>query len=173
MIELLIVIAVLGVLSVAVISAINPIEQINRSYDTGSRSDAEQLISAVDRFYAANQYYPWQTGATDNTELSNLTVINESADSNVLVNRLLTTLSGSTSELKSAYITKIKGSKYNSLWIYNQGAQGSSTYSCFSPKSSAFKAQANQRCVGGMPSDLSSAVNAILCATNAEYSCLP
>ena len=52
MIELLIVIAILGILAVAVLAAINPIEQINRGRDTGSRSDAEQLLSAIDRFYA-------------------------------------------------------------------------------------------------------------------------
>src|SRR3972149_6448515 len=59
MIELLIVIAILGILAVAVLASINPIEQINRGRDTGSRSDAEQLISAIDRFYAAKGYYPW------------------------------------------------------------------------------------------------------------------
>jgi len=63
MIELLIVIAVLGVLAVAVLSAINPIEQINRGRDTGSRSDAEQLLSAFDRFYTSQQIYPWQRPA--------------------------------------------------------------------------------------------------------------
>ncbi|NIT03538.1 prepilin-type N-terminal cleavage/methylation domain-containing protein, partial [Candidatus Saccharibacteria bacterium] len=49
MIELLIVIAVIGILAIAVLAAINPIEQINRGRDTGSRSDAEQLIGAIDR----------------------------------------------------------------------------------------------------------------------------
>jgi prepilin-type N-terminal cleavage/methylation domain-containing protein len=61
MIELLIVIAVLGILAVAVLASINPIEQINRGRDTGSRGDAEQLISAIDRYYAAKGYYPWMT----------------------------------------------------------------------------------------------------------------
>ena len=42
MIELLIVITILGILAVAVLSAINPIEQINRGRDTGRQSDAEQ-----------------------------------------------------------------------------------------------------------------------------------
>jgi len=63
LIELLIVIAVLGILAVAVLAAINPIEQINRSRDTGSRSDSEQLIGAIDRYYASRGFYPWQTGA--------------------------------------------------------------------------------------------------------------
>ena len=61
MIELLVVIAILGILAVAVLSAINPIEQINRGRDTGSRSDAEQLLSAIDRYNAFNGYFPWVT----------------------------------------------------------------------------------------------------------------
>lgn len=59
MIELLVVIAVLGILAAAVLSAINPIEQINKGRDTGHRSDAEQLISAVDRYFALHELYPW------------------------------------------------------------------------------------------------------------------
>lgn len=59
MIELLVVIAVIGVLSVAVLSSINPIEQINKGRDTRSRSDAAQLISAVDRYFAIHEKYPW------------------------------------------------------------------------------------------------------------------
>lgn len=59
MIELLVVIAVLGVLAAAVLSAINPIEQINKGRDTGHRSDAEQLLSGVDRYFALHELYPW------------------------------------------------------------------------------------------------------------------
>ena len=58
MIELLVVIAVLGILAAAVLSAINPIEQINKGRDTGHRSDAEQLLSAVDRYFALHELYP-------------------------------------------------------------------------------------------------------------------
>ena len=65
MIELLIVIAILGILAVAVLSAINPIEQINRGRDTGSRTDSEQLLTAIERFNAFQRYYPWQVGQAD------------------------------------------------------------------------------------------------------------
>ncbi len=65
MIELLIVITILGILAVAVLSAINPIEQINRGRDTGSQSDAEQLLSSIDRYNAFQGYYPWQYSADD------------------------------------------------------------------------------------------------------------
>ncbi len=67
LVELLIVIAILGILSTAVLSAINPVEQINRGRDTGTNSDAEQLLSAAQRFNANQGYFPWQTGASDST----------------------------------------------------------------------------------------------------------
>jgi prepilin-type N-terminal cleavage/methylation domain-containing protein len=65
MIELLVVIAVIGVLAVAVLSSINPIEQINKGRDTRSRSDAAQLISAVDRYFAIHEKYPWNEDAVN------------------------------------------------------------------------------------------------------------
>lgn len=61
LVELLIVIALIGVLAVAVLSAINPLEQINRARDTGYKNDVEQLISALDRYYTAQQKLPWFT----------------------------------------------------------------------------------------------------------------
>ncbi len=61
MIELLIVIAILGILAVAVLSAINPLEQINRGRDTGSQSDAEQVLNAIERFNAFQGHFPWDS----------------------------------------------------------------------------------------------------------------
>ena len=59
MIELLVVISVIGILAVAVLSSINPIEQINKGRDTRTRSDAAQLINAADRYFAIHEIYPW------------------------------------------------------------------------------------------------------------------
>lgn len=156
MIELLIVIAVLGILAVAVLSAINPIEQINRGKDTGSRSDAEQLLSSVDRFYAAKGYYPWTSGASSiNTATigsPNAMVSLSSADVAVGADPavMLTNLSsGGSSEIKASFVTRITNSTYNFLSIYNDGSSGASTYLCFTPKSNSFKEEAWQRCADG------------------------
>lgn len=59
LIELLIVITIIGILAVAVLSSINPIEQIRRSQDTGLRSDSAELLSAFERYYTAFFEYPW------------------------------------------------------------------------------------------------------------------
>lgn len=158
LIELLIVIAVLGILAVAVLSAINPVEQINRSRDTGSQSDAEQLIGAVDRFYATNGYYPWVTGQAETDfdqvwlHINTATVWTDNAAPVVPV---LTKLSTSGSEeLKSSFTTRISSSTYNWVYVYNVGVSGSSTYVCFLPKSGAFRTTASSRCqAGSLPTD--------------------
>lgn len=181
LIELLIVIAVLGILAVAVLSAINPIEQINRSRDTGSRSDAEQLISAIDRFYASKGYYPWVDSPTLDYVL-NWNEVNSQWNDNV-GNAVLDKLSqAGTEELKSSFVSRISASGYNSLWIYNAGYPGSSTYVCFKPKSGSFTDDAYNRCsenvgsYGNLPSDYPQEA----CPTNCNatdksgcYSCLP
>jgi len=179
MIELLIVIAVLGILAVAVLSAINPIEQINRSRDTGSRSDAEQLISAVDRFYAANGYYPWMTSADDEDEDTGWVEVGD--DWTDGTDTVLENLSGvGTEEIKTSFVNRLTGSDYNSLYVYNEGTQGDSTYVCFEPQSANFTKQANDRAgtdCGDLPDDLSSAGCANICAGSGDdlvcFSCLP
>jgi len=183
LIELLIVIAVLGILAVAVLSAINPIEQINRSRDTGSRSDAEQLISAVDRFYASRGYYPWQTvtsagGVTPTSPSLPLTTVNDSwvvSGSSVKVLDVLS--SSGTEELKKSFVTRIHAAA-NPLFVYHNSGASDSFYVCFKPLSGAFKTEANTRCVDttgkGLPEDIETSVKGTLCgSTENPYSCLP
>lgn len=61
LVELLIVIALLGVIATIVIAAINPIEQANKARDAGYKSDASELVSAVQRYYASQNQFPWTT----------------------------------------------------------------------------------------------------------------
>jgi len=187
LIELLIVIAVLGVLATAVLSAINPIEQINRGKDTGSRSDAEQLLSAIDRYYAAQGYYPWQTGEADTLHVATAWDVVDNttwADTAAVPVPVLTKLSsGGTAELKTSFITRIIGTTYNTLYKYNHGDPGEATYICFPAKSGSFKTEANKRCSatgletgdpagGGLPADLVP-MAANICVVATPKICLP
>ncbi|MFI5241265.1 MAG: type II secretion system protein [Microgenomates group bacterium] len=63
LVELLIVIGLLGAIALIVISAINPIEQSNRTRDTRFRTDGGQVISAIDRFFASHSKFPWEACA--------------------------------------------------------------------------------------------------------------
>lgn len=161
MIELLIVIAVLGILAVAVLASINPIEQINRGRDTGSRSDAEQLISAIDRYYAAKGYYPWMTNGVSNNTWTDpagtgigalagdLLELNDTSsvvgDDSIDILQALS--SGGTAELKASFTSRlVDPAASNFLSIYNSGVSGESTYACFVPKSASFREEAWNRC---------------------------
>ena len=193
LIELLIVITLLGILAVAVLSAINPIEQINRSKDTASRSDSEQLINAADRYYATKGYYPWMTdGQSENASIDpmvEITAIDQTFGDDAI--EMLTQLSsGGTAEIKESYVNRIVAGTARHLWIYNEGEQGDSTYICFVPRSAAFREQAWGRCdsdapnhgdYGDVPDDYpASACPATDCVgvgdakdATACYSCLP
>jgi prepilin-type N-terminal cleavage/methylation domain-containing protein len=59
LVELLIVIALLGVIATIVIAAINPIEQAKRAADAGQKANGSQLVSAYQRYFVSNNEYPW------------------------------------------------------------------------------------------------------------------
>lgn len=160
MIELLIVIAILGILAVAVLSAINPIEQINRGRDTGSRSDAEQLLTAIDRYYAMQGYFPWQMNPNDPIDIDDGTTgmvyINDGltgiSDCPILYLLSDVTQGGAacadsvgSQELKVTYVDKVSALSYNELYIYHDDIDYSSTYVCFAPQSNAFRVEALAR----------------------------
>lgn len=165
MIELLIVISILGILAVAVLSAINPIEQINRGRDTGTRSDAEQMISAIERFNAFQGYYPWQQNANDTASIAQeLAPIDDDLDINnvagcTVLQRLSTgdeTITGcvASQELKESFIDRLDSAGARQLYVFNNGDQGDSTYVCFVPQSGAFVTEAEDRCIETLPDDL-------------------
>jgi len=189
LIELLIVITLLGILAVAVLSAINPIEQINRSKDTATRGDAEQLINGCDRYYATKGYYPWQHSSdpTESDPKIDPPVEVRSTWNDDKGDSVFTKLSGGgTAELKSSFVSRIDADGYNHLYIYNGGNPGDSTYVCFLPKSGSFREDAWYRCsgqgdFGSLPTDYPTADMCPGDCTNSEleeapttcYSCLP
>ena len=185
MIELLIVIAVLGILAIAVLSAINPIEQINRGRDTGSRSDSEQLLSAIERYDAAQTLWPWQDSTGDSASLawgkvtpSYPTGTNCTMVQNLGKDETNPTCPG-TDELKAAYIERITAENSNDLYIEYGGTPGDSVYICFNPRSGSFAKEADDRCGGTLPTDFpatacgSCPVDSLGGGANANCICLP
>lgn len=144
MIELLIVIAILGILAVAVLAAINPLEQIRRGRDTGTRSDTEQLISALDRFYASRGYFPWQTAEGDTSGFTWSASTSDSAEWQDLFSDLL-----SSQEIKSAFTSRISRADANPIWLSYDGSNiGNTPYACFEPQSNSMKMDAARECSG-------------------------
>lgn len=141
LIELLVVIALISILATSLIVLINPLEQISRGNDTANTSDARQLLDAVNRFYANQGYYPWQSSATATMSTGPIAV-GTSWDNDAGTD-VLTVLSSNTSggpEINSSFINKVSSSSYNKLYVYN-GSDSSnpnkSTYVCFKPNSKA------------------------------------
>lgn len=59
LVELLIVIAVMGVLATVVLVAIDPVEQLARGRDSGRKTTMSQLVTAVQSYYTSrNAKYP-------------------------------------------------------------------------------------------------------------------
>lgn len=59
LVELLIVIAILGILIVGILIALDPVEQTRRASDTTVLTSAGDVKNAVDRYYASKLYFPW------------------------------------------------------------------------------------------------------------------
>lgn len=63
LVELLIVIAIIGILAVAVLIGLDPVEQVNRANDVKLVTASGEIRDAINRYYAAKLYYPWCTSA--------------------------------------------------------------------------------------------------------------
>ena len=59
LVELLIVIAILGILAVGILIALDPVEQIRRATDATVLSSAGDIKSALNRYFASKLYFPW------------------------------------------------------------------------------------------------------------------
>src|SRR3989344_4505769 len=64
LIELLIVIAILGIRAVGLLIALDPIEQTRRATDATVLRSASDTKNAIDRYYTGKLYYPWCTAAS-------------------------------------------------------------------------------------------------------------
>ena len=163
MIELLVVIAVIGVLAVAVLSSINPLEQINKGRDTKKRSNAAQLINAIDRFYAIHEVFPWGHSTYGLGTIENDDAFPDGVYCAVNANggcqlggdtytasvpNWLTALS-TTDEVKESFINQIEATgSTNALYVFKADATAAddSVYVCFVPSSKAFEQQALDAC---------------------------
>ena len=172
MIELLVVIAVIGILAVAVLSAINPIEQINKGKDTRTRSDASELLGSIERYYSTQEIYPWgiaRTGTPTWTAVNATTNVafGDAADEFNWVSNL-----ADSQEVKAQFAQRILSS-YSTpgtppQFVLAKAADTTSTnnqtYICFLPQSKQFKIEATRKCcasiaAGGICAAAGSLVN--------------
>lgn len=138
----MIVIGLLGAIALIVIAAINPIEQANRARDTRFKADAAQLISAIDRYFAVKNEFPWVTtnGATYTNESAFGFVSAGSVDVGVCgadcsTNGTLITVDELKSEFRNRDFIKkhVSGTADQKLWIGKAEGASESIYACFIP----------------------------------------
>ena len=150
LVELLIVIALLGVIALIVIAAINPIEQANRARDTRFKADGAQLISATDRYFTAFSEFPWVTPAasayTNDSSFGFVTAndigVGLCGDATCSTDGLLIT----SDELKSEFADRdfiSATSPDKQLFIGKAAGTSESIYACYIPASKANRAKSN------------------------------
>lgn len=152
MIELLVVIAVIGILAVATLSAINPIEQINKGKDTRVRSDAAELINSSDRYYSIHETYPWNDVAsgtpayTPPAALSGNPDVEFSFDGRASTAGIWNWTSNlvSTAEIKQGFANRLDTNR--DLYVYKAAGSNATMYVCFLPASQAFRLEAAKGC---------------------------
>lgn len=147
LVELLIVIALIAILSVAVLATINPIEQTNKARDAKFKNDTAEVLSAYERYYASQNSYPWGTPEAigDTVVVSTDPKFGVVGDVGTSYGVLITT-----SELKSSFADKEQFSDSTTLvdkiYVYNNGSD--SNYVCFVPKAKANRAKLGElRCL--------------------------
>lgn len=173
LVELLIVIGLLGAIALIVISAINPIEQSNRARDTRFKADGGQLISAIDRYFAAKSEFPWETTGSYTTDdtFGFVSAIDEGVGiCGVDCNTDGTLLN--TSELKSEFrnrdFIKNSASVDKQLMIGKGSGASSSVYACFIPLAKSTREKA---CADGKVYTLNTSTGARTQITAGDASC--
>ena len=175
LVELLIVIALIAILSVAVLATINPIEQANKARDSRVQNDGAEILNAYERYYASKQKYPWEEFAdailpnaaivlrsdtygfgicSDEATLADLIADNAVAPATDCNSGAYTNFLIQTSELKSSFSGKdefdpvIAGALTQAMWVAKR-TNGDSLYVCYVPKAKANRDDtAKMRCVG-------------------------
>jgi prepilin-type N-terminal cleavage/methylation domain-containing protein len=151
LVELLIVIALIAILSVAVLATINPIEQTNKARDSKYKNDAAEVLSAYERYYASKNSYPWNLAGTTISPSQSVVLVSTATNFGVASTdvgnswgELITA-----SELKGSFVNKepfSQSAKADDLfYTYFDGSN--SNYVCYVPKAGVNRKDARLKCL--------------------------
>lgn len=150
LVELLIVIALLGVIATIVIAAINPIEQANRATDSGNKADASNLVSALQRYYTGHNDYPWTILDPVNYPSADTAFVFTNAQNSLIgICSATGCASGGelivANELQSAFLSRkfvtATGSS-GSIFVGKGASASSGVFACWVPKSNSARQSA-------------------------------
>jgi prepilin-type N-terminal cleavage/methylation domain-containing protein len=132
LIELLIVIALLGALAVALLAALDPLEQIKKGTDTGVRNTVAEISSSFTRYASVKSGDMPYTGFIDWGTIGT-TAGNAAYDAIAAV--------VTTGELKTDFLS-LAHDQLNKIYVI---ADQTRSYVCFEPSAKAFKSDNNTK----------------------------
>lgn len=160
LVELLIVITLISILSVAVLATINPIEQTNKARDAQFKNDAAEVLSAYERYFASQNQYPWNSGAGSTVVYGTAVGLDSTNPAFGVVGSAVGITDSNlfqTSELKTSFYGKAPfkdgGVSVTSLsdMMYTYSNGNDQNYVCYFPKAKVNRTGANAsklRCLG-------------------------
>jgi len=161
LVELLIVIALIGILAGAVVATLNPIEQINKANDAKAANDAAEELNALERYYASQNRYPWNAidslltvdqayGIRSNEVGFGICSAETVTDSYTDCDGTKTGILIDTDELKGSFANKSyfdkDATETDKMYLYkfaNSGAYPNAIYVCYVPKAKVNRTSAN------------------------------
>lgn len=131
LVELIIVIAILGILAVGLLVAVDPVEQLSKARDNNRRRVAVEYLGAVTRYYATQTSFPWGTAA-------GVYGVTDANVNNTLV---------SAGELASKFTSQlIAGSNYTGVTLTTDSTvNGAKVWVCFDPESKGVSRDPNTK----------------------------
>lgn len=156
LIEIVVAVAIFAILTVVAISALNPVEQINRGKDEATLNTASELYQSLERLQANNGSSPWD----QSLQAEVLTSDQGDEILNSLVER---------QELKKSFVTR--NDNYLARLYISTSNNFEQISICFTPDSTAFQnhelAQYNQR---GIEVEVCTEDECYICLTNHNLS---
>lgn len=147
------IIPLLAIISIAILSTINPIEQSNKARDAMVRNDSAEMLNAFERYYAVNNKYPWQEGG-----VSNKTILVNINNANWM------DLIFSAEELNYDFRSKLTKLEDK----YTLYSDNTNIYVCFNPKATINIEKAKTNCLSNP--DLKTTT---ICSAGIEQLCVP
>jgi len=157
LIELLIVIALLGALAVALLAALDPLEQIKKGTDTGVRNTVSEIAGAMTRYasvksgdlpFVKNGPIPWEKikTSTDAIVASTIPEVGGVGPSgSITVGQIAIKSAITAGELKADFFT-LAGEQLNNIWITGQYTDTvQKIFVCFRPTAKSFLADKNTK----------------------------
>ncbi len=178
LIELLVVIGIMGILAAALVSLVDPVEQLNKARDNALKVKTKTLLQALTSYYATNSQYPWEVSATDAC-VSPATITVLVASGGTPTDAWFNATDGcfkileDAGELKATYRASVTGDDGKKLFL-RSAATGTTVVMCYDPLSKSANISAetiyNSGCEGttGATTDIEQDGAVAACDTSAE-----